>query len=48
MTEKDAVKCRRFADPRHWCVPVRAELPGAFTARLLRLLGVDAAPPPDP
>jgi tetraacyldisaccharide 4'-kinase len=42
MTEKDAVKCRRFADARHWCVPVRARLPKAFGARLLRLLGVVA------
>ncbi len=39
MTEKDAVKCRRFAGPRHWCVPVRAELPQAFGARLMSLLG---------
>lgn len=39
MTEKDAVKCRRFAGPRHWCLPVRAELPRAFAERLLSLLG---------
>ena len=39
MTEKDAVKCRRFADSRHWCVPVKAELPEAFGLRLLSLLG---------
>ena len=39
MTEKDAVKCRRFADWRHWCVPVQAELPETFAARLLTLLG---------
>jgi len=30
MTEKDAVKCRPFASPRHWQVPVRAVLPEAF------------------
>lgn len=30
MTEKDAVKCVAFADARHWCVPVRAELPASF------------------
>jgi tetraacyldisaccharide 4'-kinase len=30
MTEKDAVKCRAFADARHWSVPVRAVLPQAF------------------
>ena len=39
MTEKDAVKCRRFATARHWCVPVQAELPDAFGAGLLTLLG---------
>jgi tetraacyldisaccharide 4'-kinase len=38
MTEKDAVKCRRFADSRHWWVPVTAELPEAFGVRLLSLL----------
>ncbi|MDX1432506.1 MAG: tetraacyldisaccharide 4'-kinase [Gammaproteobacteria bacterium] len=42
MTEKDAVKCRRFADSRHWCVPVRAELPADFGVRLMSLLGVRA------
>ncbi len=30
MTEKDAVKCRRFAQPEWWCVPVDAMLPGSF------------------
>ena len=30
MTDKDAVKCRRFAQPHWWRVPVRAELPTAF------------------
>ncbi len=30
MTEKDAIKCTRFADARLWCVPVRAEIDGAF------------------
>lgn len=48
MTEKDAVKCRRFADPRHWCVPVQSRLPKAFGARLLLLLGVTAPPTPEP
>lgn len=24
MTEKDAVKCRPFQDPRHWCLPIQA------------------------
>ncbi|GLQ45492.1 tetraacyldisaccharide 4'-kinase [Dyella lipolytica] len=30
MTEKDAVKCRIFARPDWWSVPVKAELPLAF------------------
>ena len=34
MTEKDAVKCQRFAADRHWYVPVRAELDPAFAKRL--------------
>ena len=38
MTEKDAVKCRRFASAEHWYVPVRAELDPAFAARLLSLV----------
>ncbi len=38
MTEKDAVKCRRYADVRHWYVPVVAQLPEQFPYRLNRLL----------
>lgn len=38
MTEKDAVKCRRFAGEQHWCVPVSASLPPAFGENLLKLL----------
>jgi tetraacyldisaccharide 4'-kinase len=34
MTEKDAVKCTRFATPDFWCVPVRAELQTAFFDRV--------------
>ena len=30
MTEKDAIKCERFAAANFWCVPVRAELPESF------------------
>ena len=30
MTEKDAVKCRPFAQPGWWSVPVTGELPDAF------------------
>jgi tetraacyldisaccharide 4'-kinase len=38
MTEKDAVKCQRFAKPHHWYLPVTAQLPDAFCTRLERLL----------
>jgi tetraacyldisaccharide 4'-kinase len=39
MTDKDAVKCRRFARPHWWRVPVQAQLPDAFYAALLERLG---------
>lgn len=35
MTEKDAVKCRAFADARLWCVPVTAQLAEAASQALL-------------
>ncbi|MDC7805613.1 tetraacyldisaccharide 4'-kinase [Luteimonas sp BLCC-B24] len=35
MTEKDAVKCMRFAGERHFSVPVTARLPEAFWIALL-------------
>jgi len=38
MTEKDAVKCRRFAARDHWYLPVSAVLPEVFGRRLLTLL----------
>jgi len=38
MTEKDAVKCRPFAQTNHWYLPVTAELDDAFMHRLQRLL----------
>ncbi|RDS80541.1 tetraacyldisaccharide 4'-kinase [Dyella monticola] len=34
MTEKDAVKCRAFAQPYWWSVPVKAQLPADFYAAL--------------
>lgn len=34
MTEKDAVKCRAFANDRFWCLPINAELPAEFFAEL--------------
>ena len=48
MTEKDAVKCRRFAGPRHWCVPVEVRLTDAFGARMLSLLGAALPGAPKP
>lgn len=38
MTEKDAVKCRRFARPHHWYLPVEAELDPLFGEALLKRL----------
>ncbi|MGE0383562.1 MAG: tetraacyldisaccharide 4'-kinase [Gammaproteobacteria bacterium] len=38
MTEKDAIKCQRFADREHWYVPIAAMLPEVFEHRLLALL----------
>ncbi len=38
MTEKDAVKCRRFARPEHWYLEVEADLPDEFLAALLQRL----------
>jgi tetraacyldisaccharide 4'-kinase len=38
MTEKDAVKCRAFAGPRHWYLAVRARLEPAAEIRLAELL----------
>ncbi len=38
MTEKDAVKCRQAAGPRHWYVPVAADFSEADSHRLLGLV----------
>lgn len=38
MTEKDAVKCRGFANESCWYLPVAAELSGDFGERLMGLL----------
>jgi tetraacyldisaccharide 4'-kinase len=38
MTEKDAVKCAKFADERYWFLPVEAEMDLAFGAKILELL----------
>lgn len=39
MTEKDAVKCRAFAQTNWWSVPVKAELPAAFYEAICARLG---------
>lgn len=38
MTEKDAVKCKRYADKHHWFIPITAELQDKFGKQLLKLL----------
>jgi tetraacyldisaccharide 4'-kinase len=38
MTEKDAVKCQRFATDRYWYLPVKAQLMTEFTNALLQKL----------
>lgn len=38
MTEKDAVKCREFADQRHWYLPVRAEMSSGVEEKILNRL----------
>ena len=39
MTEKDAVKCRKFATMNFWCMPVDAKVDPKFEQALLKLLG---------
>jgi tetraacyldisaccharide 4'-kinase len=38
MTEKDAVKCLRFATERHWYQPIEVDMQPAFGHRVLELL----------
>jgi len=40
MTDKDAVKCERFAGPAYWALEVEAELDGDLSEHILRQLGV--------
>lgn len=44
MTEKDAVKCREFAGPNHWHVPVEARLPDEFGEAILKALASHKQP----
>jgi tetraacyldisaccharide 4'-kinase len=39
MTEKDAVKCSRFAESRHWLIRIEAVLEEKFAHRLDILMG---------
>ena len=38
MTEKDAVKCRKFADQRHWFLPVDAKLTPNLAEQVIAIL----------
>lgn len=46
MTEKDAVKCRSFAAPHWWYLPVEARLDNAFEIALLERLAAIAKAAP--
>jgi len=43
MTEKDAIKCEKFADSRHWCLSVQAYCDPIFIDNLLQVLAVKAS-----
>ncbi len=38
MTEKDAVKCKQFAQPHHWVLPVQANIDAGFLQLILAKL----------
>lgn len=38
MTEKDAVKCKKFAKPQHWYLPITAKLPQSFKTKMNKKL----------
>ncbi|MFN7753934.1 MAG: tetraacyldisaccharide 4'-kinase [Pseudomonadota bacterium] len=46
LTEKDAVKCRAFAQPNHWVLAVEAQLQEEFGTCLLRALRKSVDTPP--
>lgn len=48
MTEKDAVKCRPLAEPKHWAVPLQVELSAADAAVVERLVRQLLQPPATP
>ena len=41
MTEKDAVKCREFANDHHWYLSVEAILPEIFEQRVINMLKIN-------
>ncbi len=40
MTEKDAVKCKQFAKPQHWYLPITAKLPESFKTQINKKLAL--------
>lgn len=48
MTEKDAIKCARFADERMWVLPVQADVESALLQAVLGRIDGRPAPPPSP
>jgi tetraacyldisaccharide 4'-kinase len=46
MTEKDAVKCKEFADEKFWYLPVTATMDPAFCDALLRKINVKSGDRP--
>ena len=47
MTEKDAVKCARFEEPRMWAIPVSARIDATLVEAILgHIGGRKTAPPP--
>jgi tetraacyldisaccharide 4'-kinase len=44
MTEKDAVKCKQFAQPHHWVLPVQANIDKGLMALILNKLAKAKAP----
>ena len=40
MTEKDAVKCKPFAQPHHWVLPVEASIDAALLPLILNKISM--------
>ena len=40
MTEKDAVKCKQFAEPHHWVLPVEASIDAALLPLILNKISL--------